>query len=67
LPVADAAALMAVALTVPPSQFRPSTVELALTEAMLLVCVAPVWDSQPSVDGAERPELTVEPTLIRVP
>ena len=32
-----------------------------VTEAMLLVCVTPVWDVQGSTDSAERPECTAGP------
>src|SRR5579859_5588751 len=38
-----------------------------LTEATLLVFVTPVWDTQPSVDSAERPERTAWPTVTWVP
>src|SRR5579859_4001141 len=38
-----------------------------LTEAMLLVSVTPVRDTQPSVDSAERPERTAGPTVTKVP
>jgi hypothetical protein len=38
-----------------------------LTEAAVLVCLTPACDVQPSVDSAERPDVTVEATVTWVP